>query len=99
MVFKFFWNGIKGSDKVLQKASYSEGGYTNYPEGTITIYAKSYRRFSAEVAEMFAIHNDSDGQTDYFETDMIRVVPFHPLYAAVKAACDAQVARWEKRRA
>lgn len=110
MALKFVWNGIKGSDGKLQAASYSNGPLINYPAGTLTIYAKNYRRFSAEVAEAFTIENNSDSMTDYFEEDHIRVLPGHPLYDAVKAAVDAQTAhsdrmqakrtaRWAARRA
>jgi hypothetical protein len=42
--------------------------------------------FPAEMREHFAIENNSDGVTDYFECDSIRVLPDHPLYDAVKAA-------------
>lgn len=41
--------------------------------------------FPAEFRAAFAIENNSDCQTDYFEKDCIRVVPGHPLYTAVKA--------------
>lgn len=33
----------------------------------------------------FAIENNSDMSTDYFEADSIRVLPSHPLYEQVKA--------------
>lgn len=110
MALKFLWNGIKASDGKLQGASYSDGPLINYPVGTLTIYANSYRRFSDEIAMNFSVQNNSDSMSDYFEQDHIRVLVDHPLYSAVKAALDAQnahrakvqakrEARWASRRA
>lgn len=91
--FKFLWNGIKVNGGKLQKASFSlPRCYTaesGLPVGTITIYAKNYSGFSAEVWEAFDVRNDSDGMTDYFETDRIRVKPDHPLYSQALAAVKA----------
>jgi hypothetical protein len=91
----FFWNGIKDAkgDK-LQRVHYSMGPLLNLPEGTITIYARDYSGLSNKVCECFAVQNDSDSQVDYFCKDTIRVIPQHPLYASVKAAYDAQQARY-----
>lgn len=93
---KFFYNGIKGSDGKLQKCYFWESR-GNFPEGTITIYAKEYKRFSAEVREHFTVENNTDSMTDYFEEDRIRVNPSHPLYAQVKAALDKVEARKAKK--
>lgn len=101
MTIKFLWNGIKVNGGKLQPACYSIGPLTNYPEGTITIYARNYRRFSVEVGEVLEVHNDSDCMTDYFENDRIRVTADHPLYPAVLAAsqaCDAHYAKMRARR-
>ena len=91
--FKFFWNGIKVDGGKLQKASFSMPGsyatWSGLPDGTVTIYAKHYTGFSAEVWEAFDVRNESDGMTDYFETDRIRVKPDHPLFAQVVAAVKA----------
>ena len=96
----FFWNGIKDQRGAkLQGAHYSMGTLKSYPEGTITIYARDYAGFSAKVHACFAVENDTDSQVDYFAKDTIRMIPQHPLYAAVKAACDQQAARWDARRA
>lgn len=94
---KFFWNGIKENGGKLQKCWYSDGPFTSHPAGTITIYARDYNRFSAGVNEAFAVLNDTDMQTDYFETDRIRVTPSHALYAQVQAACASQAAHSAKR--
>jgi hypothetical protein len=42
--------------------------------------------FPADLAKHFAIENNSDGMTNYFERDSIRVLPGHRLYDQVKAA-------------
>lgn len=92
----FFWNGIKdGRGAKLQRAHYSMGQLINYQAGTITIYGRDYSGFSEKVRECFAVQNDTDTQVDYFDKDTIRVIPQHPLYAAVKAAFDAQQARYK----
>ena len=97
--FKFLWNGIKVNGGQLQKAWYSYSNLINYPEQTITIYAKNYRRFSAEISEVFDVQNNSDSMTDYFECDKIRVTPDHPLYAQVLEACKASEAHGERMQA
>ena len=101
--FKFLWNGIKANNGSLQKASYSQPGsyatWSGLPNGTITIYAKTYSGFSAEVWEAFDVANDSDTMTDYFEKDRIRVKPNHPLYQEVAKALDAQSQHWDKTQA
>lgn len=87
----FFWNGIKDQRGAkLQKCWYSESSLTSYPDGTITIYARDYCRFSDKVRACFAVQNDTDIQVDYFDSDRIRVIPAHPLYPMVKAAAEAK---------
>lgn len=91
MTLKFYYNGIRDSDKTLQKAFYSKGNFRNLPESTIAIYAKSYYpTFSNEVQENFTVKNDSDSMTDYFVTDSIYVTPDHPLYDKVNEAFNKQ---------
>ena len=97
-MIKFYYNGIKVDGGKLQKASYSIGGYTNFPEGTITIYAKEYTRFRNQpISKMFEIENNSDCQTDYFEDDRIRVLPTHYLYDEVLKAAKLQYVRFDKK--
>ena len=97
--FKFLWNGIKVDNGSLQKGSYSIGNLIGFPEGTITIYAKTYQGFSAEVWESFEAKNDSDIMTDYFTKDVVRVQPSHPLYAEVLKAAQAFQAHHAKMQA
>jgi len=103
ITFKFLWNGIKVNNGSLQKAFYSQPGsyapWSGLPDGTITIYAKTYSGFSAEVWEAFDVANDSDTMTDYFEKDRIRVKPDHPLYQEVAKALDAQSQHSDKMQA
>lgn len=95
----FFWNGIKDArGGQLQRAYYSTSTSAGYPEGTITVYARDYSRFSEKVRACFVVRNDTDIQTDYFDKDSLRVIPAHPLYPAVKAAADACTARYAARR-
>lgn len=93
MAIKFFYNGIKGADKKLQKAVYSDGVLTNYPAGTITIYARGCSRFTKEIHEHFTVKNDSDSMSDYFEGDTIRVLPCHPLYKNILTAMNSKKSR------
>lgn len=93
MALKFFYNGIKDNGGKLQKAFYADGVLRSHPAGTITIYARNYRRFSDGVREAFTVENNSDSMTDYFESDTIRVRPDHPLYSEVKAALEKQAER------
>lgn len=41
--------------------------------------------FPAGVRAAFAVENNSDMTTDYFEADCVRLVPGHPHYEAVAA--------------
>lgn len=90
-MLKFYWNGIKTSDKAgVQRCFYSDGQLINHPEGTLTIYARDYSPFSQEIKEAFKVENDSDIMTDYIVQDWIRVEPTHPLYKQVFAALQSQ---------
>jgi hypothetical protein len=52
---------------------------------TIKIRPWTGNSFPREVRAAFAIENNSDATTDYFEGDAIRLLPGHPHYDAVKA--------------
>lgn len=96
---KFFYNGIKANGGALQKCHYSIGNLVNFPAGTITIYAKDYSGFDSAVKKAFTVENNSETMTDYFETDKIRVLPTHPLYAEVLAALEKGQERIAKKAA
>jgi len=87
---KFMWNGIKADGK-LYRAWYSKGQLINAPEGTITIYGRDYYP-PLPAIEGLTVQNDSEMQTDYFETDRVRVTPDNPHYPAVLAAYEKQEA-------
>ena len=95
MNIKFMYNGIKVDGK-LYKVSYHGGPYHTLPEGTITITAKSLVEGLPYIPG-FAIQNETDSQTDYFEKDRVRVMLSSPHYAAVKAALDKCEQRHEER--
>ena len=86
MALRFFWNGIKENSGKLQRCHYSESQLLSFPAGTITIYARDYKPFSAEVRAMFAVEDASDFASDYVVKEHIRVKPEHPLYGVVHAA-------------
>lgn len=95
---RFFWNGIKAADGKLQKCHYSLGLNADWPAETISIYARDYCHFNNAVQRCFVVTNDSDTQSDYFADDTIRVGPAHDLYAAVRAAYEAQEAHYKRER-
>ena len=53
---------------------------------TIKIRPKTRSLFPQQFRDVFVIENNSDGHSDYFEADCIRVTPGHAWYAAAKAA-------------
>ena len=73
-------NGFKTDDcQTVQRAWYSIGPLTNYPEGTISVYKPDTGEFSKEIREEFAV----------LKGEVIHVLPSHPRHAEVKAAHDA----------
>lgn len=94
-LIKFMYNGIKVDGK-LHKGFYSKGSYhkdSGIPAGTITIYARDYGRFPR--IQGLVYHNETDSQTDYFDTDKVRIFPNNKHYSAVEKAYIKQ----EERRA
>ena len=63
---KFMYNGIKINGKLI-KGCFSKGGYTN--GALFCFYADSY--YCPELRAAFAVKNDSDIMTDYFEEEKI----------------------------
>lgn len=59
-----------------------------YVEGAlkdcITIYSRTYKRFSDDIRQHFIVENDSDSMTDYFEKDRIRIFPDSPHFATLQ---------------
>lgn len=81
-MLKIMQNGIK-TENSYTPCFYSMGSFRNYPTNTICIYARDYEHLPAEIGE---IENDTDTQTDYFDTDKAYITPDHALYAEVLAA-------------
>jgi|GEM_PF-6197676 len=78
---KFQAHGIKTAQG-LEKARYMLSTLTD-DRRCITVCADGYKRFSQEVRDAFAVENNSDIMTDYFEKDSFRVFPEHPLFHEV----------------
>ena len=96
MSLKFYYNGIKANGGKLQRAFLWDSSVRGRPEGTITVSARDYTGFSREVHEAFAVSNDTDLMTDYFDKDSFYVEPNHPLYGQVKTALEARQARYAR---
>ncbi len=82
---KFFYNGIKinGENKLI-RCFFSLDNSTRQDGSCVTIYAKGY---GAELpGDLFAVENDTDLMTDYFDTDSATLTPAHPLYPYARAA-------------
>ena len=80
---KFFWNGMKvNGEKTLRKCYFSLSGSKD--EEYIMIYSKGYG--DSLPSDVFAVENETDYYTDYFDDDHARITPAHPLYKYVRAA-------------
>lgn len=72
------------------RVSYAKGPWVaGVNPATIKIRPWTGNFFPVEVRKAFAIENNSDAMTDYFEGDCIRLLPGHPQYDAVKEAAGA----------
>lgn len=74
---KFYYNGIKVNGGKLIRCFYG------LDDNSVTIAARDYDDLPADV---FAVENDTDYYTDYFDTDSARLTPEHPLYKYARAA-------------
>lgn len=77
---KFLKKGVKENGEYYP-AWYSQGGYTKesgLPEGTITVYAKTYKGLPKGLEPK----NNSDLMTDYFEKSRARILPNSPNFKA-----------------
>lgn len=72
--------------------NYFTGPWIGIDQATIKIRPRRGSTFPASFRDVFAVENNSDSQTDYFEADCIRVLPGHPLYDQVKAAATGRLA-------
>ena len=91
---RFMWNGIKVNGKLhpafysISRQAHTIGSHTIPAQATV--YARRCNRFPQEVQAAFAVKNDSDSMTDYFESDHFSAEPTHPLYPAIEAAAKAR---------
>ena len=98
---KFFWNGIKlNGEKKLIRCFYFLDNTDRTPCVSI-----SCRDYSGSLpGDLFAVQNDTDVYTDYFDADRATLTPEHPLYpyaraVAIKAATRNEPAYIERLRA
>ena len=98
---KFYWNGIKVDGGRLLPC------YFWMDENSVQISAKNYKHLPREY---FAVKNDSDPYTDYFDSDHATLTPGHPLYRfaryvalkgimnskTYRVPTDAQKAEWSR---
>lgn len=91
---KFFYNGIKlnGENKLI-RCFYSLDNSTHESGPYVTIYAKGYG--GQLPGDLFAVENDTDLMTDYFDTDSATLTPAHPLYPYARAAALKSAMRGE----
>lgn len=66
-MIKIMQNGIK-FDGGYTPCFYSMGNKLNHSDKCIAIYARDYEHLPAELGN---IHNDSDYQSDYFDSDKV----------------------------
>lgn len=95
-MIKILQNGIK-HDNGYTPCFYSMGNNTRHSEKCIAIYARDYEHLPAELG---AIQNDTDTQTDYFDSDKVYLEPGDKYYTEALAAYNkrrlADSKRWLK---
>lgn len=97
MKIKFMWNGIKVDGK-LYRAHYSRGArwVGGKPQGDfITIYARDLL-VGLPKLEGETIENNTDSQTDYFETDRLVLSPNSRYFEMAAKAHEAQQQHYVK---
>lgn len=96
-MIKIMQNGIK-HDNGYTPCFYSMGNSTKYSDRCITIYSRSILKDLP--AELGNVENDTDGQTDYFESDRCTLEPGDRYYNEALAAYNkrrlADSKRWLK---
>lgn len=90
---KIYWNGIKINGGKLLKWHITTDLHKGSP---VTAYAASYADDLPR--DLLPVVNESDGMTDYYETDRTTVTVEHPLYKFLRyAALKADARPVEKR--
>ena len=77
---KFLKKGIRYNGQYIP-VWFSMGSLRNYPEKTITIYAKEHGK---KLPKELNPENDTDTMTDYFETDRAYITPSSKFYTEAK---------------
>lgn len=85
---KFLWNGIKVDGKLSPAYYYKDDKH-------ITVSCKGYKSLP-EIKGLF-IENDTDLQSDYFDSDRIRIKPGTPYYFEALTAYNAYETHYQKR--
>jgi len=90
---RFFFNGFKVNGGTLHKAHLSLIEGWTHSNGRIVpthiaLYCNSSNsmRFAPEVGALFAVENNTDSASDYFDDDKIRISIGHHLFGAALAA-------------
>ena len=77
---KFLKHAVKYNGK-RARVWYSQGELYHYPKGTITISAKDYGK---QLPPELNPKNETEYQTDYFDTDRARITPTNKYYKDVQ---------------
>lgn len=91
---KFFWNGIRvNGDKKLIRCFYSIDNDARVKGPCVSL---SVRGYSDDLPrDVFAVENDTDLYTDYFDTDRALLTPSHPIYKYARRAALQAATRGE----
>ena len=92
---KFLKKGLKFNGEYFS-AWYSSA--KNNVNGNATVYLRDYKRLPQEAHSYFNVENESDSQTDYFETDRIRIAPNSPYFQIVEELARVEAEETQRRR-
>lgn len=98
---RYHFNGIKIDGGPLSKGHWSfTRSWTTVTDRVIpnqlTLYGKDLNDFDPAVSKLFTVENDTDGMTDYYEDDRIRIPADHPEFPAAIQAWAKQQERAAK---
>ena len=93
-MIKIMQNGVKWGNGEYTPCFYSMGNKLYNSENCITITARDYESLPAELGE---IQNDTDSQTDYFDSDRVTLEPGDKYYDEALAAYKKRVVADSKR--
>lgn len=97
-MIKIMQNGIKWGEGEYTPCFYSMGNNIKHSDVCITIYARDYEHLPRELGN---VQNDSDYQTDYFDSDKVVLEPGDKFYnealIAYKKRVVSDSTRWMKK--